>query len=274
MTELTLAAPSQSLWDALVGYIARTLGLTTRPSLPVPEEVTPWLAIGRRVLGATELRDVERRLDDAIVRFQEAMQTGQLRAPISLLNDVEQLLSEGPLPEDPPEDGPVRAALGVAVGRKLGRALRLVWEQLSVLLTVLKDPDLERRARSMAWLSLDPWALHEGKVVPLAVMHSVSANARGVAALLALLAACLDERRPEPWLVNALADRAIECLAQGLRLHASLPSSAVSTSLVPLSERFDLDLLQAEAEAADAAIVAELTMQVLSGAPQVLDEDE
>lgn len=274
MTEISLTAPSQSLWDVLLGYIASALGRPVRPAPSLPQEMTPLLAIGRGVLGATELRDVDRRLDDAVMRFGEAMKAGQLRLPEDTHARLEAMLGAEPPPEAPPEHGLVRAALGAAVGRKMGRAIRLLWEQISAILAAMKDPDEARRAASMAWISLDPWSLHRGKLVPLEVMRAVSANARGQAALLGLMAACLDERRPEPWLVNALADRAMEGLGHGLRLYASLPTSSTAPGLIPPSERLDLAALQAEAEAADAAILAELTRQVESGALQGLDEDD
>lgn len=236
--------------------------------------MTPLLAIGRGVLGATELRDVDRRLDDAVMRSGEAMMAGQLRLPEDTHTRLGALLEAEPPAEAPPEHGLVRAALGAAVERKMGHAIRLLWEQISAIQAALHEPDEARRAASMAWVSLDPWALHQGRLVPLEVMRAVSANARGQAALLGLMAACLDERRPEPWLVNALADRAVEGLGHGLRLYASLPTTSTATGLIPPSERLDLAALQAEAEAADAAIVAELTRQVESGALQGLDEDD
>jgi hypothetical protein len=272
VTAISLAAPTESVWDALVAFVSRAFRTAGRSRPALPAEAELLLSIARDILGAVDLRDVDRRLDQAVAALRTAQMKGESRAPPGdLTRQIDEIIALDPLPEDPPEDSVVREVFGVAVGRKMGRALGLLIGQMRLLVSAMRDGDAARRDASAAWARVDPWSLHEGRVVPLPVMRAVSANVRGLAALLALMSACVDDRRPEPWLANTLADRANDGLFDGVRLLASLPSN-LSLSLDV--ERFDLVELQRQAEEADADVLAKLEKAVLAGTPQVLDEDE
>ncbi len=49
-------------------------------------------------------------------------------------------------------------------------------------------------------------SLHHGQVIPGRLLLSSIDQAKGIVALVALVAACVQRRKPEPWLSKALAD--------------------------------------------------------------------
>jgi len=97
--------------------------------------------------------------------------------------------------------------------------------------------------------------------VPHALVSSAIVQERGLVALGALLSACLDARRPEPWLTNALADAFLASVRESARL---LASAGFDVDPRPLG-LLDLPTLFQRAEDADAALLAAFARDVNAG---------
>ena len=220
-----------------------------------PDELRPLIEIARNVLGARDLADLHARLDTSIMRLRD----------LSALTPSEpQSTADAPvddLPEDPPENS-ITNALGVNVARKLLQGMREFSQVHRAFEQVQKEPGSARSLLVQRALSVQPWSLHEGNVVPHALIESALAQNRGIVALGAIVAACVDSRSPERWLTNALADAFLAGMREMARLAAS---AGYEVALVKPEELWDLEALFREAEEADASFRATFEENVRAG---------
>ncbi|HSN98039.1 MAG TPA: hypothetical protein VLS89_07060 [Candidatus Nanopelagicales bacterium] len=231
-----------------------------------PEELEPFLEIGRYVLGARDLADVQARLDGSI------MQLRGLELPMSSQHVARPDDVQVDLPKKPQADSPAGRALGLNVSDKLLRAIRAAAGLLRMAVQALGEARTgsSRGSLVIRALRVRPWSLHDGRVVPHALVASAIVQSRGLVAFSALLGACVDGRRPEPWLSSALADEVLLAAREVARIFAS---AGYDVAPIEPEELIDLEAVFREAEAADAALVASFEEDVRAGRVGV-PEDE
>lgn len=213
------------------------------------------MEIARNALGARDVSDLHDRLDGCIMRLREL----SLFAPTGSRPTADDGAED--LAEDPPESSYI-SALGHNVAQKLARATREFRLVLQALVRAQEEAGSERRVLLQRALDVWPWSLHDGAVVPHALVESAIVQCRGFVALGALVAACVDTRRPEPWLTNALADAFAASVREMARLTVSAGYDVAQVSPEGL---WDLEALFREAEDADKAFVAAFQADVRAG---------
>lgn len=255
---MTAAAPSArslSWLDWVLDFLPTAPAAA--PSVPEPPaEIRVLMDIGRDALGARDLADLRLRLDRGIMGVRNI---GAIAPP------SERVLHS--LPEQPREGSMVARALGLNVARKLLRALHTLEPILRAIRSLQGDDP--HAALALRALGVRPWSLHDGQVVPHALVASAIVQVRGLVALGALLSACVDARQPEPWLTNALADACLDAVGELARIMAS---AGIEVGNQP-EDLLDLRALFREAEDADAAFVAALERDVTAGQLGVPEDD-
>jgi hypothetical protein len=228
---------------------------------PLPEALRPLVELSRDVLGARDVADLRVRLDSSVMGLR---QLSLLDVPNSPRFPIAKL------PQEPSEDSMLVHSLGMNGGRNMLRAVRELDAAIDGMERCLKDTDQKRQALVLCALCVRPWSLHDGLVVPHALVEWSIAVARGVVAFGALLAALTDGRHPEPWLTSALTDSALESTREVARL---LASAGYCEAPKGCGSLFDVQALFGEAIDAEAAFRKAFEADVRAGCVGV-PEDE
>lgn len=206
----------------------------------LPEGYWALMVVGRRVLQARGPADLNARLNQAMAEIR-GLDVKTRRAPPDAPNVF---------PEEPSEDSVFVAVLGRRVARKFLKAARESLPIGRVVSTLWNGG--ARETLALRALSVTPWSLHDGAVVPHALVESAIIQARGGIALGALVAAGFDGRAVKPWLGNALAEAFLAMVREGTRLLASAGLDAGPWH----GELVDIAALFRDAEEADAKVMA------------------
>lgn len=226
-------------------WLESILRLLPRMSDP-PEEIRPLVSIGRDTLAARDLGDLHARLDGHVMHLRN------IRMPAKRAEPADHLPDFPDVPEHVTEDSPVARTLGPNVAGKFLTALQETVALLPLIEAALHDAQTVRGALAMRALAVRPWSLHDGEVVPHALIESAIVQGRGVVALGALFAACFDARKPEPWVTSALADELLKAVRELARL---LASAGYNVGPRKPTNLIDLESVFREAEEADMAFL-------------------
>jgi hypothetical protein len=224
---VTAAAATSRLLPAWIEVILDLLP-RSRPVARIPdppEELRPLIEVARDTLGARDLSDLHARLDGHVMRLRGLHISPGPEKPGAIPEG-----SSATLPEQLAEDSLAAQALGLNVAGKLLRAVREADSLLPLFEEAKRDAGSPHATLLLRALSVRPWSLHDGEVVPRALVESAIVQARGAVALGALLAACVDARKPEPWLTSALADFVLLAVREAARLFASAGYGVESTN--------------------------------------------
>lgn len=227
-----------------LGVLVTWLREKARDASPAPSVLIATMKraageIGAPLLASTSLDDLNDRLEHAIV--SPALQ--RIGAEVTHLITIDTLTAIA-VPSEPPAEmvrvlGPGPAGI-VLRGGRLQAALASVMVQLLV----------EHGQQILGNGEFDLTAFVTAPSVHSTVKRCVVQGFRSSTASLGIVHAVVEGERPAPWLSLALAEVFREGLYEYLRLLASLPLH-VPLDLVPLADRFDLQALQHEVEAAE-----------------------
>jgi hypothetical protein len=173
------------------------------------------------------------------------------------------------IPLEPNESSFFVRSLGMTAARKVFRGVRGYLSHLDAFSEIMAGDPSERAALARRAFSVTPWSLHEGAVVPHALVTSALNQWRGLVALGALAAACADGRQPGRWLTNALADAYLVVGEEASWILGSCGYPTAAGDQPPT----DMARLFRDAEEADARVVAEVEAQILAGGLGVPDEE-
>jgi hypothetical protein len=191
-------------------------------------------AIGRPVLAANDVDDLDDRLD-ALIGSED------LLASIQCLLAQHRTLFEA---AEPPSTTRVAAAAGGRLGAAQARLLTEAQPMLDAWLSA------QRQAIARYAPEMIPWAGRR-RDLDLASPDLAAEIAEGrfhalraTVCIIAISCAVIREQRVEPWLARALTERFLESAKQHLRMLASLPGIVVDETIVPHSERLDLAAIE------------------------------
>ncbi|EYF02684.1 Hypothetical protein CAP_6574 [Chondromyces apiculatus DSM 436] len=258
----------QALFE-LLSFTRVEKPLTAVPA-EVPPELAALLAIGRHALGAHDLKDLNARLDAAVMELRT------FSIPASDTGAVTFVVPDLKLTGEPGENSRGVRMLGRNVTGKLLQGLREGVALLHALKKALDEVAARGKdgAPHASWvfaaLSVRPWSLHEGAVVPHTLVDIATQQCRGFVAVGAILAVLVDGRRPEPWLASALADAWLNGVRETARIVAS---GGYDVGPRKPEGLLNLEALFREAEEADAAFLAGFASDVRAGLVGV-PEDE
>lgn len=231
-------------------------GVAPSPAVrETPAELLPVVEFAKPILGAADRHDVEVQLERGIFALIKAL-------PETL--EIPTTISADELPE--PQDGGVMAhTLGIAVAKELASTMRESLRDFPLLFGLLSEmfnPETEadRSTLLKRVLLMIPGKIPSDYVIPNRLLLAVNSQAKGTVALGALLAACVQRRRPEAWLSKALA----EAWSNGVRENSWVLHSLVSGEMSKLFR---------EAEEADAAFLLRFEADVRAGRTDVPLED-
>ena len=195
--------------------------------------------VGAPLLASTSLDDLNDRLEHAIVG--PALQ--RLGAEATHLVTIDTLAASA-APSEPPAE--MIRVLGAGPAGIVVRSGRLHAALASVMIQLL----VEFGPQAMGTGGLDVTAFVTAPGVHSTVKRCVVQGLRSSVALLGIIHAQMEGERPAPWLSLALAEVFRDGLYEYMRYLASLPLH-VPADLVPATDRFDLQALQHEVEAAE-----------------------
>lgn len=257
------AAVWSNLWSFFQGWrLARRRGRSA--------EVAAFLKfaesrIGRPILGATDLDDLDDRLEAAVASDD-----------LALLDQL--ALGVMPALQPPRDDGTPPSTLHAAIADKLGGAAGMRFLALApqvdalvagqqALFAALDQRSIEFAANHL----LRSRGVIADTGTPVEISLAVFHAHRSDVCLLAILMAVEGSRLLEPWLALALVERLAESLQQRLRFLASLPGVAIAAALVPNEARIDLVAAFAQHERAERGI-AQLFRNARDGGPAVANK--
>lgn len=254
MTVAVRSIPFPDWLESILRLLPRSRSVARMPD--PPDEIRPLVSIGRDTLAARDLGDLHARLDGYV------MQLRNIRIPARRAEPADHLPDFADIPEHVAEDSPVARALGLNVAGKFLTALQETVALLPSIGAALNEAQTTRGAFAVRALAVRPWSLHDGDVVPHAFIESAIVQGRGVVALGALIAACVDTRKPEPWVTSALADELLKAVRELARL---LASAGYDVGPRKPTNLIDLEAVFREAEEADMAFLAAFESDVNSG---------
>lgn len=192
-------------------------------------------AIGSPVLSAADVDDLDDQLD-LLVGSQELLASIQylLAQHLTLFETAE-----------PPSTTRFAAAAGDSLGAAQTRLLREAQPMLDAWLSAQRQ-GIARFAAEMSTLAGRHRDLDlASPEIPAELAECLFHALRATVCIVAIARAVISEQRVEPWLARALTDRFLESTKQHLRMLASFPGIIVDEAIVPHSERFDLEAIEA-----------------------------
>jgi hypothetical protein len=206
-------------------------------------------AIGRPVLEASDVDDLDDRLDAVI--GSEAM-----LASIQYLLAQHLTLFET---AEPPSTTRFAAAAGDSLGAAQARLLTEAQPMLDAWLSAQRQGIAHHAAEMSTWAGRRRDLDLGSPDLPAELAECLFHALRATVCIIAIARAVIGEQRLEPWLSRALTERLLDSAKQHLRMLASLPGIIVDEAIVPPAER--LDLAAIEVRHRRARDVAQRTLQ-------------
>jgi len=222
-----------SLWRKLRAAVEVDQATTEEQQvLHLIEYVTS--AIGRPVLAASDVDDLDDRLDSLIGSESLLASTQYLFAQHLTLFET----------AEPPSTTRVAAAAGDSLGAAQARLLTEAQPMLDTWLSA-QPQEIARYATEMStWAGrrrdLDLASPDLPAELAVGLFHAL----RATVCIIAIARTVIGEQRVEPWLARALTERFLESAKQHLRMLASLSGIVVDEAIVPPSERLDLAAIE------------------------------
>lgn len=200
---------------------------------------------GAPLLEASDIEDLERRLDEQIERPEMNNLLGLMTASFPAV-----------VFETPPAAPDVAAATASILGEGLQGLLR---EGFRLSEAIAMAAGCWTRSQSPSALQTvaeqlsanKPLRFLEDPSVPPDVAATWLAGLRANVLMFALMSALISPQRPEPWLLRSIAEQWVHNERLYLRFLASVPEAQVPLDIVPAEERMDLvKLLEQTAGAA------------------------
>jgi hypothetical protein len=191
-------------------------------------------AIGRPVLAASDVDDLDDRLDSLI--GSEA-----LLASIQYLLAQHLTLFET---AEPPSTTRIAAAAGDDLGAAQARLLTEAQPMLDAWLSAQRQGIARYAAEMSTWAGRPRELDLASPDLPAELAECLFHALRATVSIIAISCAVMGEQRVEPWLARALTERFLESVKQHLRMLASLPGIVVDEAIVPRAERLDLAAIE------------------------------
>lgn len=254
------------IWDLLASFLRRqTLSDDELRLLAIIRPAA--LSIGKPVLSASSLADLDARLDLSVAS-RDLIAVSQETARALTVSSLEALAAA---PTVSPE---LKVVLGSASAKKLEELFPLVMVAVSVMFQLVAT-------NPKGWLENVDEELFSSLLydpdLPLQVRRCLFAALRSDVATLALAAALLEGETPtplEPWLAHALVERIVEGQYERVRVLASIPDVAVPLDVLPLADRLNPLFLQADEMVKSATIEDWLAQAKQSDADVFLPEGD
>lgn len=254
--------PGFSLGALFAGLGTLLKSASPFPALEVRDEFRPILAFAAPLLGAIDQADLDLQLERAVPGMLEIFRG----LPEIELPDQSQA-NDWPEPID---SGPIANTLGFSVAKQMADTARdsiaaSVRHQslLSEMYNV--HTPIQRRKLLLRVFSAKPARLHEGHVVPGRLLLSKNDQIKGTIALCALVSACVQRRKPEAWLSQALVD----AWSDGVRACAWMVESLTESP----DGHCEMSDIFREADEADADFVRQFEEDVRAGRTGIPLED-
>lgn len=262
--EFVRATGQTTGWAGLFGAAARKLRwLLLSPKQKEAVKLIEVAAsrLGAPILDSTSIEDLQARLD-ALAENPDLLHIEAL-----LLGLVTPSMLEASATSLEPSEEEIDA-IGQAVAELFARGLRLeaaIADAVRQIVAALGPEALKATAQYSA--AEDPlWFLNAPGVPP--EMGAILLQARHAElCFFALLHIILSDRRADPWIVRAVAERWVSGKRGHLRYLASLPGVRVSEDLIPMQERLDINVLVAQAARYEKRVEEEFKRLDESGAP-------
>jgi hypothetical protein len=227
-----------SWFSVLMRWIRGNVLDTDAPKLAGMQQIAAQLGVP--VLEATSVANLEDRLDEAFLRpeYQRYLREATRGLTLEMLR----VLSTLSVPSEPSED--MIHALGIAPARIVTATSPHVATIAAIVMPIFAEHGEDLRAMEPP----DCQELFARPGVHSTIRRIFLDYFRCTVALLAMSHAIFAGRKLEPWLAFALAEKYRDGLYAYLRYWASLDMH-VPESIVPLTDRLDLQALQAEIDA-------------------------
>ncbi len=190
-------------------------------------------AIGRPVLAASDVDDLDDRLDSLI-------DSEALLASIHLLAQHLTLFETA----EPPSTTRIAAAAGDSLGAAQARLLMEAQPMLDAWLSAQRQGIARYTAEMSTWAGRRRDLDLASPDLPAELAECLFHALRATVSIIAISCAVIGDQRVEPWLARALTERFLESAKQHLRMLASLPGIVVDEVIVPHAERLDLAAIE------------------------------
>ena len=193
--------------------------------------------LGAPLLEASDLEDLERRLDEQIERPEMNNLLGLMAASFPAV-----------APETTPAASDVAAATAPLLGEGLQGLLREGF-RLSEAIAMAIGRLMRLRGPSELQMAAEqrsadkPLGFLENPRIPPEVAASWLAGLRANVLMFALMYPLIYPQTPEPWLLRSIAEQWIHNQRLYMRFLASIPEAQVPLDIVPAEERMDLEKL-------------------------------
>ena len=206
-------------------------------------------AIGRPVLAASDVDDLDDRLD-SLIGSEALLASIQylLAQHLTLFETAEQ-----------PSTTRVAAAVSDSLGAAQARLLTEAQPMLDAWLSAQRQGIARYAAEMSTWAGRRRDLDLASPDLPAELAECLFHAFRATVCILAIARAVIGEQHLEPWLARALTERFLESAKQHLRMLASIPGIVVAEAIVPHAER--LDLAAIEVRHRRARDVAQRTLQ-------------
>jgi len=190
-------------------------------------------AIGRPVLAASDVDDLDDRLDSLIG-------SECLLASIHLLAQHLTLFETA----EPPSTMRIAAATGDSLGAAQARLLTEAQPMLDAWLSAQRQGIARYEAEVSTWAGRRRDLDLASPDLPAEIAECLFHALRATVCIIAIARAVIGEQRVEPWLARALTERFLDSAKQHLRMLASIPGIVVDEAIVPHAERLDLAAIE------------------------------